>query len=574
MHVLWNEVKPGTLPLAPGNKVVVASGPLAGVLVPAGGKIALGAKSPATGGYGDSNMGGTLAAGLKHAGYDAIIIAGAAQNPCYLFVDDDTVEIRDAAEYWGEGTIATEDRLKQALGDDFHVMTIGPAGERMVHFACVCHDFGRQAGRTGVGAVMGSKNLKAVAVRGSKAIPVADLPSLLRKSREMYKAIRETHMFPVFSEGGTSYIVPWVNRVGCMPTKNFTTGHFPEASGLDDNALRGHIKVGNKTCYGCNIGCGNYSRVSALGQEVYLEGPEYESIGMLGSNCLLGNINEVGYASYVCDDLGMDTISSGSAVAFALECYEKGIITRQDVGRDVRFGDLESVVYLLRLIGQRQGIGDVLARGVKHAAQVFGGGSERFAMHIKGLEISAYESRPAPAMMLSYMTSDIGAHHNRSWAITHDITFGRDSIEGKAREVIRQQALRPLFDCLGLCRLPWVELSLALDHYGEIASLVTGRGLSWEDLLNLSDRMYNFTRCFNLREIPGYGRVYDYPPPRFMEEPVPSGPSKGAVISREIADRLLDDYYALRGWDSNGVPTRAKLVSIGLGYVADELGLQ
>lgn len=573
IKTLWDEVR-HVLPFSPENKVIVASGPLAGVLVPAGGKLALGTKSPATGGYGDTNMGGTLAAELKHAGYDAIILEGAADRPSYLLVDDDRVEIRDASRYWGRGAITAEKMLKDDLGEDFHIMTIGPAGEKLVHFACVSQDFGRQGGRTGVGAVLGSKKLKAVAVRGSKAIPVADLPRLVEKAREMYRAIAQSAAFRHFAEGGTPYVVPWVNRAGCMPTKNFTTGYFPEAANLDEEAVQREIKIGNKACYGCNIGCGNYSRARALGEEVYLEGPEYESIGMLGSNCMLGNLHEVAYAALVADELGLDTISAGGVVAFALECYEKGILTKQDVGRDIRFGDLESVVYLLRLIGAREGIGDVLAQGVRHAASVFGKGSERFAIHIKGLEVSAYETRLAPAMMLAYMTCDVGAHHNRSWAITHDLKVGREVVEGKAAVVIEQQAVRPVFDCLGLCRLPWVELGLGLQYYAEIYPLVTGSEQTWEDLVKLSDRMYNLTRCFNVREIPGYGRAYDYPPPRFMEERVPSGPSKGAVAPRELLDKLLDDYYALRGWDSNGVPTRKKLEEIGLRDVAEELGLR
>jgi aldehyde:ferredoxin oxidoreductase len=573
IKTLWDEIKPGTAPFAPGNKVVVASGPLAGVLVPAGGKLALGTKSPATGGYGDTNMGGTLAAELKFAGYDAIIVEGAAKEPCVLVIDDDKVELRKGDKYWGLGSVATEKALKDDLGQDFSIMTIGPAGEKMVHFACVSQDFGRQGGRTGVGAVLGSKRLKAIAVRGSKSVKVADLPRLAQKAREMYRAIAASPAFTHFAEGGTPYVVSWVNDAGCMPTKNFTTGYFAEAANLNEDAVQREIKIGNKACYGCNIGCGNYSKAKALGEEIYLEGPEYESIGMLGSNCLLGNLHEVAYACLVADELGMDTISSGGVVAFALECFEKGIITKEDVGREVRFGDLESVVYLLRLIGSREGIGDVLARGVKHAASVFGKGSERFAIQIKGLEMSAYEPRMAPAMMLAYMTCDVGAHHNRSWAVTYDLKVGRDVIDGKAAVVAQQQAVRPLFDCLGLCRLPWVELSLGLDHYDEIFALVTGRKDTWDDLVKVSARMYHLTRSFNVREIPGYGRAFDYPPARFMEERVPSGPSEGAIAPKELLDTLLDDYYAVQGWDKNGVPTRGKLTEIGLGYVADALKL-
>ncbi|MGE5542760.1 MAG: aldehyde ferredoxin oxidoreductase family protein, partial [Bacillota bacterium] len=508
----------------------------------------------------------------KYAGYDAVILEGAAAKPTLVVIDDDRVELRDASKYWGKGCIQTETMLKTDLGEDFQIATIGPAGENLVKYAVISHDFGRQAGRTGVGTVLGSKKVKAIAVRGTKSIPLADPQKVFEKGKQMYDVCFSKPGFKEWTPYGTAGVTDWINEIGSFPTKNFWTGYFEDHKRINGQSLRENIHITDKACFGCPIPCGKYSKAKTARGEAYVEGPEYETIGMMGGNLLLGTIEEVAYLNYVADELGIDTISGGSVLAFAMECFEKGIITEKDAGRSLPWGDLDAGVYLLEKIAKREGIGDLLAEGVRTASQKLGKGSEKFAIHVKGLELSAYEPRYAPAMMLAYMTADVGAHHNRAWAITYDVQVGRDSLEGKAKRVIELQHIRPLFDTLGLCRLQWVEIGFELSHYAELFPMVTGWNYSWDDLLRVSERIWNLTRAFSIREIKGFGRDYDYPPPRFIEEKVPTGPAKGHGITREQLNKLLDDYYSLRGWDAKGIPTGRKLRELGLDYVAEALG--
>ncbi|MCL6581491.1 MAG: aldehyde ferredoxin oxidoreductase family protein [Firmicutes bacterium] len=572
--ILWDELPVGVEPFSTANKVVIASGPMAGLFLPGSGKVEMGTKSPATGLYGEGNMGGHLAGELKFAGYDAVIIEGVSPEPCYIFIDDDRVEVRDASKYWGKGAFEAEKMLKEDLGEDFKVATIGPAGENLVVYAVVSHDFGRQVGRTGVGAVLGHKKVKALAVRGSRGFEVADPEGVLKKGKEMYEACFAKPGFDEWTPYGTAGVTDWINEIGAFPTKNFQTGYYERHKAINGQTLKEKICILDKGCTGCPIPCGKYSRFEFGGKTYYVEGPEYETIALMGGNLLLESIEDVAYVNYVADELGIDTISGGSVVAFTLECLEKGVLTSAEVGRELRWGDAEGVAWLLERIAHREGIGDVLALGVKKAAERFGKGSERFAMHVKGLEVSGYESRYAPAMMLAYMTADIGAHHNRAWAITYDAAVGQDKTEGKAWKVIELQHVRPLFDALGLCRLQWVEIGFELSHYADMFPLVTGWKYSWEDLLRISERIWNLTRCFNKREKPDFGRAYDLPPLRWMEEPLPSGAGQGRCMPRDKAEKMLDEYYSLRGWDSNGLPTRGKLEELGLGFVLEKLKLE
>ncbi|MGE5576120.1 MAG: aldehyde ferredoxin oxidoreductase C-terminal domain-containing protein [Syntrophothermus sp.] len=566
--LLYDELPRGIDPLGPENKVVIASGPLAGVFLPAGGKVTIAAKSPATGGYGDSNMGGHLAAEMKYAGYDVIIIEGKAARPSYLFIQDDRVEIRDAAHYWGKGALEVEKMLKDHLGEEFQIATIGPAGEKLVKFACVSHDFGRQAGRTGTGAVLGSKLLKAVAVSGKKEISLADKEGVLTKGKEMFRRCFANPALKEWQDYGTAGVTTWVNEIGAFPTRNFQSEFYAENQALAGTVMREKLVVNDKACFGCPMACGKYSHTRTSKYDAYVEGPEYETTALIGGNCAMPSIEDVAYGNYICDELGLDTISAGNVIGFAMECFQKGIITtRQTGGKEIRFGDIESFKFLAEKIAAREGIGDLLADGVKAAAARLGGDSQRFAIQIKGLEWSGYGARNAPAMMLAYMTCDVGAHHNRAWAITHDVAVGREKIEGKAGRVIELQHIRPMFDILGACRLLWVEIGLELEHYPEILRAVTGLEYNLAGLLKISERVWNLTRAFWAREIQGFGRAYDYPPARFYEDPVPDGPSAGKFIAREGLDRLLDEYYKLRGWDKDGLPTREKLHELGLDFV-------
>ncbi len=561
--ILYDEVKPGTEPFGENNKVVIAAGPLSGVFLPAGAKTTFASKSPATGGYGDSNMGGHFAPEMKYAGYDVIIIEGIASKPKYLFIEDDRVEIRDAEKYWRKGSIDAEEMLKKDLGEDFQIAVIGPGGENKVKFACISHDFGRQAGRTGIGAVLGSKNLKAIAVKGTKAIPLADRKQVLKVGKEMFMKCFGHSALDEWQECGTSGVVNWVNEIKAFPTRNFQEEYSKDHKKLCGEIMRHLIVTSDKACFGCPMACGKYShtrKVPGYKHDIRIEGPEYETIALCGANCGFSDIRDVAYANWLCDQLGLDTISTGNIIAFVMECFEKKLLTEKDAGQKISFGDIDSFEYLAKKIASQEGIGKILAQGSRAAAKIIGKNSEKLAMQIKGLEISGYSFRNALAMALAYGTCDVGAHHNRAWAITYDIEVGRKKLKGKPEKVIFLQHARPMFDMLGVCRLQWVELGLDLEYYPRILKAVTGFDYSLEDLLKISEKVWNLTRMFWVREInDGVAdlspRSYDFPPERFYE---------GGILNKKIYTRLLNRYYRLRGWSKFGIPTKKKLKELGL----------
>ncbi len=581
--ILYDENPPQVEPFDPENRFIIAMGPLSGLFLPASGKTHFCTKSPATGGYGDSNMGGHFGVNMKYAGYDVTILTGKAETPSYIFIDNDKVEIRPADQYWGKSSTQVEEAMKEDLGEDFQILTIGQAGERLVNFACISHDFGRQAGRIGIGAVLGSKNIKAIAARGTKSIPVFDPKGLLKKGKETYAACREKPGFTGWTPEGTAGITNWCNDVGALPTRNFKTSNCDYADDINGKAILKELKITDKGCFSCPIPCGKYGLAKTKLGEVYVEGPEYETLSLLGSNCELSDIHGIAHTNWVCDELGLDTCSAGVVVSFALECYEKGLISKEEMGMDVKWGDLDSIVHILEIISKREGIGDVLALGVQKAAEKIGHDSEKFAIHVKGLEWTGYEARNAPGMMLGYMTADVGAHHARCWVLGSDVATAvggnkdatvHDLISGGADFnhipkadhknvvplVLKSQHLRPAFDILGTCRLQYMEIGLETKYYEELYYYATGKKMDFDkDLLKLSEKIWHLNRMFNKREIPDFGRKYDYPPARFTEEPIPSGPNKGHFVTMEVIEEMLDTYYAARGWDKNGIPTKETL---------------
>ncbi len=583
---LFDELPPNTDPLSPANLFVVASGPLSGQFMPASGKTHFGCKSPATGGYGDSNMGGHFGPALKYAGYDMLVLTGRAIAPSLLVIEDEDITIKPAGNLWGMGSLSAEAKLKKDLGEDVQILTIGPAGENGVAFACITHDFGRQAGRAGIGTVLGSKNIKAIAVKGTGSIPVNDAKALLAEGKQAFQDVRAKPGFKGWTPEGTAGITDWVNRVGALPTQNFKTSYWDQHVSINGAAILRTLKITDKGGYCCPTPCGKYGKAKTGLGEVYVEGPEFETISLLGSNCLMGDISEIAYANYICDELGLDTISAGVVCSWAIECYENGLIDREVIGREVSFGDLAAVVHLLESIARRQGVGKLLADGVQSAARKVGKDSEAFAIHVKGLEWSGYECRNAPGMMLAYMTSDIGAHHARAWVLGHDLAgssasvhdlitseggnekLPKSEVTGRAEKVIESQHLRPLFDLLGICRLQFMELGFEVEHYERLFKVVTGKQMNWDQMLSVSEKVWHLTRSISAREIKGFGRNWDYPPERFMTEPVPDGPNEGHFISRQEVDLLLDEYYTLRGWDQNGIPTAETLKRFGLEDVA------
>ena len=572
--IIWDNLikNPNLDPLGPENVAVVSAGPLSGLILPSSSKTTFAAISPGTGCYGDSNMGGKFAAELKFAGYDCLVFRGKSKNPVYLYIDDDSVELRSAQNYWGKGSLETEESLTKDLGEDFHVATVGPAAEKEVVFGCVTTAYGRNAGRAGMGSVLGSKRLKAIAVRGTRDIPVADLEKLYKLSRDAWDWIVNNPGRPTYQHHGTMLMVGLANETGILPTFNFADGVFSKIEKIDGDAFEKNFRVTSTSCSFCPMFCGHWSFVKEgryKGRGI--EGPEYETAGMLGSNVGVGSLNTIIAGNYLCDELGMDTVSAGNLTALAIDMYNNGIITKKDLnGLDLKYGDEETVLEFIRMMGQREGIGDIFAGGTRRVVEKWPAAS-RYTVSGKGLEQSAYDTRSAPDMVLSYATCDIGANHNRAWTIFRAKHMGPNATkEDIAKLVIYHQHIRPVFDCLGVCRFPWIELGYPEDNYAAFYSAATGLETTLKDLLAKTEAGYNLTRAINV--LRGITRKDEGPPERVVLDPVINGPNKGAKIDLKQYDELLDTYYSLRGWDKRtGAPTRSKLEELKMGDVADKL---
>ncbi len=572
--ILWNEAK-GVDPLGPDNKLVFAAGPFNGLPTPSGGKLVVAAKSPLTGGYGDGNLGTMATVHLRKAGYDAIVVEGRAKKPVYIYIEDDNVSILSAEGLWGLDTFKTEEELKKIHGKNVGILSIGPGGENLVRYAVVMSQEGRAAGRPGMGAVMGSKKLKAVVIRGTKEIPVADKKKLSELSREAYQAILNSPAYPFWHRQGTMAAIEWTNENSALPTRNFQDGSFEFARSIDGYTLEG-MKVKQRGCPYCNMPCGNVV-LDAEGKESELD---YENVALLGSNLGIGKLNEVSVLNRLADMYGIDTISLGVSISFVMEAVERGLLKEGPT-----FGDFKGAKQLVEDIAFRRGeLGNFAAEGVMRMAEKLG--DDSFAMHSKGLEVSGYNSYIYPAMALAFATSSIGAHHKEAWVIAWEI--GTAPIEGeqakkveykitydpeKAAKVIELQRLRGgLFEMLTACRLPWVEVGLSLDYYPKLLEAITGVKYTWDDLYKAADRVYALIRAYWVRELgEKWGRHMDYPPKRWFIEGLKSGPYKGQHLDREKYDALLSEYYRLRGWDERGVPKKETLKELGLEEVIPEL---
>ena len=558
-------------PFDPENPLIVAAGPLTlEGYPPFGSRTTFAAISPATGSYGDSNVGGFLGLRMRKAGYDALVITGTAKDPKYVVVNNDDVEIRDAGELWGKGSRLTDEIIRSECGEDFSVASIGPAGEKLVKFACINVDWDRkrtrhgQAGRTGLGAVMGSKKLKAIAVAGNKDVPIANPHKLEEIAKRAGRFIAQNPMMPLshWLREGTMSAVDWSNTVECLPTLNFKKSHFEFADKINAGVMR-QKSIALRGCSNCSTPCEHLSKNQEDAEEVRIA-VEYETAALLGSNLGLDNFEEVMKANYLCDDLGLDTISCGVVIGFVMEAFERDLISPNELGFEPRFGDADSVYRIIRMIAERESLGDTMAEGVKTLAASLGKDSQSYAMHVKGLEISGYDHRAAPAMALSYATCDIGAHHSRSWAITYDVKGDRNSYgDDKADHVIYLQHVRPMFDMLGVCRFQYIEMGLDPAVYAEAYSAVVGKDFSLQDLLWRSERMWNLTRAIGaIRK--GMGIEDDRLPERDFDDPVPEGFTKGSRIDREKFQNMLQTYYSKRGWTKGGIPSREKLIQLDL----------
>jgi aldehyde:ferredoxin oxidoreductase len=557
--ILYEELKPRIDPYDPSNIMVFATGPVNGLLLSGASRLCAVFKSPLTGGWGESQCGGHLAPQLKYAGYDMLIITGRSEKPVYVTIDDEEIKICDASHLWGKDAFETEDVIKRDHGRNFQVMSIGQAGENLVRYACITHDRGRQFGRAGAGAVMGSKKLKAIAVRGTRRVEVAK-PEELDKFRDMLnERIRER--LKSLTQYGTPAIMALTNLTGTLPTRYWTEGEFEGFEKINAEALKSKFVERSKSCFACAVACGKISVVrSATYGELRVEGPEYETLFAFGSLCGNDDLESIIKANEICDRLGMDTISAGNAIAFAMYCYEKGVITRRDVeGLDLKFGNSQAIITMLNKIAYREGFGNVLAEGVKRGAEMIGRGAEKVAIHVKGLEPPGYDPRGLKGVALAYAVSCRGACHLRHMAYRPNLTgqrpFGggainRLSYEGQAEMVKELEDFHIIVDCMVLCKFLCLPIigPILWDELVRLYSIATGVEVKKEDLLEIASNIQNTIRRFNLRE--GLTEKDDTLPQRFFDEGLRTGASKGEKVEKEGFERMLNEYYKLRGWHS------------------------
>ena len=542
-------------PFGPENLIVIAPGPLTGAYLPSSGKTSFVAISPATGLYGDSSAGGAFGVELRQTGIDALSITGKAPELSIIFIDNSETKILHMPELRGKTCLESEGIIRERLGtNDIHVATIGLAGENLVRFACINTDWSRNAGRTGIGAVMGSKNLKAIVVRGHEDIPVHDVDGLMAEADRAYKYMEEHRYFKLWQQEGLMNVIEYANEKGILPTYNFKDSVFTKHDQINGTTMLEHYKIGDSACFACSMCCGNICLVkNGKYTGTVTEGPEYESCAMLGSNLGVDNFAAILSANRLCDELGIDTISTGNIVGAVIEGYENGVLSLADLdGHEITWGDEDAILDLTSRIARREGIGDILADGARRIIEKWPE-MDKLLLHVKGLEQSAYDSRAGISMGLAYATSDIGAHHTRAWTIAKEMEEGQNwSDDDRVDTVIYHQTLRPLFDMLGVCRLPWIELGLNERHYERFYQYITGDEASLEELLDRSRDIYDLTRLINSRL--GMSRKDDTLPYKMHARPPLSGPNAGKVLDQEEFQRLLSLYYQKRGWDKNGIP--------------------
>ncbi len=557
---LFEEIDPQVDALSPDNELIFATGPLTGTYAVTGGRYNVITKSPLTGTIAASNSGGHFGPELKYAGYDMIIIEGKAKEPVYLWINDDKVEIRSAEEIWGKTTHEATDMILEETDEEAKVSCIGPAGEKLSFISCVINDKHRGAGRSGVGAVMGSKNLKAVAVRGTGGIKVADKDrfreTVLEITRDKIKTNETTsENLPKY---GTAVMVNLINEEGVFPARNFQTGLFPTADNISGETLAETLLTRKKACFACPIACGRASRVVSGKYKGQGEGPEYETIWALGADCGVDNFEAVAKANYLCNELGLDPISLGSTIACAMELYEMGVITKKDTGGlEFEFGDPDVVIEAARLAGYREGFGDTLADGSYRLGEKYG--HPELSISSKKQEFPAYDPRGIQGLGLNFATSNRGACHVRGYTVADEVLgdVDRFTTEGKAQLAIDSQNRTSAVDAAGICLFS----TFAIDVEDICAMMSSATGLDWtvDSLLKAGERIWNLEKLFNLKA--GLTKADDTLPPRMLEEEMPEGPSKGHVVGLE---EMLTEYYKLRGWDEKGVPTEEKLKELNL----------
>ena len=588
-YYLLKEQKAGVDPLGPDNTLIFATSAVSGTPAAGFSRFTVSAKSPLTGGFGETEAGGWFGPELKFAGFDAIIIKGKADKPVYLWIHNGEAEIKDAGHLWGKPLGEVHDAICDELGDSrVRIAQTGPGGEKMVRYACVINELKHANGRSGMGAVMGSKNLRAIAVRGKKKLDLFDK----EKVSDMVKWHNANYLETQKGRQdlGTAAGVNFLNISGILPTRNFSKGEFSEAENITGEAMKEQILVGRGHCYACPVKCKREVEV----KEPYsvnprFGGPEYETIGSLGSLCEIGDIKAIAKGNELCQEYGLDTISAGVAIAFAMECFENDIITTDDTdGLEVSFGNAEAMLKLLELIGNRKGIGDILAEGVLRAAKRFGKESEKYAMHVKGQEIPMHEPRGKASLALAYATSPVGADHvecphdqlfypapnknleEAAMISTLEPSSPTDLGPEKAQYYYHLQNTWSLFNVIGVCIFTvWPLGQFSMKQIIEYVQAVTGWNTSLYELIKANERSQQLFRIFNHRE--GFTKKDDILPDRFFE-PLENGALKGTGLSREDFDKAIETYYGMMGWDpETGVPTPGKLHEVGLSWAIPEI---
>lgn len=593
VKLLYDETKPGIDPLGPENVLIFGTGPFVGTIVPSSGRWNATTKSATTRVFGDSNSGGHWGPELKFAGYDHLVIKGASEKPVYIWIDDDKVEIKDAGDIWGADTWETTEIIQEKLGDKgIQVLAIGLAGENMVSYACPINNLTRAPGRGGTGAVMGSKKLKAVAVRGGKDITVAQSDKVLGTVKKLFDRIASHPGAKLRSIEGTPMLCMIANEAGGLGWKNMQIQKFDEmAAALSGKRFVENWSIKSKGCFNCPVHCSHYYGVKeGPYKNTFAEGVEWDASYEFGLKAGIDYWPAVLKANELANRYGMDVDGLGGTISWAMECVEKGILDSKDLdGVDLRFGNHEAMISIIHKIAKREGIGDLLARNIRDISSEVGKGSEQFAHEIKGLTVIA-ELRIGYGWALGHAVANIGCHHLRGAVLSdHDVnrSFSEDFAvkmfgdkrariptdpTGKGKVVQWVEHNTVLNDCVEICKFicsPYAGIGLvSMEDILELMGIITGVAVTEEDVKNISERILALERAFNARE--GMSRKEDTLPPR-MWEPVPTGPHKGFQFDKAHWESVLDDYYHAHGWDQNGVPTRKTLEGLGLNYVADEL---
>lgn len=582
-RILWDEVPPEVEPLSPENKLIMATGPLCGGPMPNSGRLEFIAKSPLTGMYGDANAGGHFGPELKYAGYDLVVFEGKAPQPVYLWIKDGTVELRSAADLWGKGTFETEAQLKVLVKDpELKVAAIGPAGENLVHFASIQVTYRRSAARTGIGAVMGSKNLKAIAVRGTGTIPVAEPVKLMEHSFSLHQVIRKNEFYPGVHRFGTAGLVTLMQPMGRFPTRNYQYGSFDGFEDIAGEHLREDHINRDVSCFNCPVACDKVYEVTSGEFEGVLDSSvEYETLNSLGARICNNNLPAVLKGNEICDDLGMDTISAGGAIAFAYELAEKGILDKKTRdGLLLEWGNYHTMIELLEQMAYRRGpLGSLLAEGTSHAARKLGGDAPKYAMHVKGQDIAAQDGRAQQSMGLAHVTSSRGADHLKAFPVLDETGYPSEgvrrygqqympelvdplAVKYKAMMVKDGEDYGAVIDSVGTCKSggTFVMAAVYWQETADAIAFTTGMEMDVERLQAIGERIYNLQRMYNAMH--GVDRKDDVLPWRFTLMPSTSGNASGSTCRLDIT---LPDYYNLRKWHpETGLPTAETAARLGL----------